>query len=243
MLNSFLRTLSFWFTVSLITPPLSLFTFLLQLLPAGREVISHRVAKFWARCVNASVRIKLKVTGLENIPEGPVVFMGNHQSYFDIFVLYSAIDRPFSWLAKKELFDIPFLGWGMRRAGYIPIDRGNLRAAVKSIRKASEALVKDGRSIIIFPEGTRGDGKKLLPFRPGGFDIAIKAGVPIVPFVIKGTSGIMPKGSFFVRGVDVEITFLPPVPTKGLSGRDRDMLMDRVRLSMCRVLEGDDLGT
>ena len=96
--------------------------------------------------------------------------------------------------------------------------------------------MKNGRSVIIFPEGTRGDGKRLLPFKPGGFDIALKAKVPIVPFVIKGTSYVMPKGSFSVKPSDIEVHFLDPIRTDGLKPKDRDSLSQTIREKMEEVL-------
>ncbi len=226
------RTLLFWGTILLITPPLTFLTLILQLFSKNPQELSHRIASLWGRCLVKVSGVDISVKGLGNIPQGPVVFMGNHQSYFDIFVLYAILgERSFSWLAKKELFDIPILGWGMKRAGYIPIDRSNLRKAAMSIKAAAEA-VKRGRSVIVFPEGTRGDGKRLLPFKPGGFDLAIKAGVPLVPFVIKGTSRVMPKGSFRVFPGHVEVVFLKPIPTEGLKTRDREALVARVREAM-----------
>ncbi len=232
----FVRSLLFWLTLLVLTPPMALVTLIIQLFPVNTRDISHSIAKLWAKVVVFVTGVRCSVYGFDRVPGGPVVFMGNHQSYFDIFVLYLVIDRPFSWLAKKELFDIPFLGWGMKRAGYIPIERGNLRRAVKSIRMAAE-FIRGGRSVIIFPEGTRGSGRELLPFKPGGFDIAIRSGVPIVPFVIVGTSDIMPKGSYSVRKGEVSVMFLDPVPTEGLRTKDRDKLMEDVRIKMEAALK------
>ncbi len=235
------RTLLFWVAILLTTPPLTFLTLILQLFSRNPQELSHHIASIWGRSLVKVSGVDISVKGLDGIPQGPVVFMGNHQSYFDIFVLYAVLKkRSFSWLAKKELFDIPILGWGMRRAGYIPIDRGNLRKAALSIKAAAEA-VKRGRSVIVFPEGTRGDGKKLLPFKPGGFDLAIKAGVPLVPFVIKGTSRVMSKGSYRVFPGPVEVVFLEPISTEGLKTRDREALMAKVREVMENELgKGED---
>ena len=235
------RTLLFWVVIFLITPPLTFLTLVLQIFSKNPQELSHRIASLWGRCLVKVSGVDISVRGLSNIPQGPVVFMGNHQSYFDIFVLYAVLrERSFSWLAKKELFDIPILGWGMKRAGYIPIDRSNMRKAALSIKAAAEA-VKRGRSVIVFPEGTRGDGKRLLPFKPGGFDLAIKAGVPLVPFVIKGTSRIMPKGGYRVSPGHVEVVFLEPLSTEGLKTKDRETLMARVREAMENELgKGED---
>ena len=142
----------------------------------------HRFALLWSKGCLFAAGIRLNIEGTEHLPgDRPLIFMGNHQSYFDIPVLFQATPLPFTWLAKEELFRIPVFGHSIRSAGYIPINRGNGRDSLKSLHRAAE-LVKAGRSVAIFPEGTVTADGELLPFKRGGFILAAMAGVPIAPF-------------------------------------------------------------
>ena len=149
----------------------------------------HRIARLWAS-------IHLRVSGIdvflrtpENLPDPPFLLMSNHQSSLDITVLLAAIPFSFKFIAKRELFRIPFFGWGMKRAGYISIDRENPREALGAIEEAV-SRIREGTPVLIFPEGTRGTERQkerdrgLLPFMKGAFSLASRAGVPVVPLVI-----------------------------------------------------------
>lgn len=155
--------------------------------PGGKTF--HRIALIWSRICLLAAGVRLNVEGAELVPvDRPCIFMGNHQSYFDIPVMIQASPAPFNWLAKEELFRIPVFGHSMRAAGYIPINRGNGRDSIRSLKRAAD-LVRNGKSVAIFPEGTIGNGE-LLPFKRGGFVLASLARVPIVPFSIIGTAAI-----------------------------------------------------
>ncbi len=156
---------------------------------------AHRLARFWARAHLCVCGISISCTGLENIGARPYIFMCNHQSALDIFALFAALPVSFKWVAKRELFRIPFLGWSMKRAGYISLDRANPREALKAIEDAA-AKIRDGMNIIIFPEGTRSVDGVLLPFKKGAFSLALRAKVPIVPIGIRDTNRLQPKESF-----------------------------------------------
>jgi 1-acyl-sn-glycerol-3-phosphate acyltransferase len=158
----------------------------------------HRIARLWASIHLRISGIKVFLEGLENITNPPYIFMCNHQSALDIFALLSALPLSFKWIAKRELFFIPFFGWTMKRAGYISLDRKNPREALKAIDEAARKI-KEGMNIIIFPEGTRSKDGSLLPFKKGGFSLALRARVPIVPVGIWGTSRLQPKGSFIPK--------------------------------------------
>lgn len=159
--------------------------------------------------------VKLHVTGLENIPSGgPVVFASNHASQFDIPVLYLALGVQFRFLVKKELFSIPLFGTAMRRAGYIPIDRSGGRAAVLSLKKAAQRI-KEGTSIVVFPEGTRSPDGRLQPFKAGGMQLAIQAGCPIVPVAISGSHEVLPKGSLTLKPGLITVAIGKPIDPNG----------------------------
>jgi 1-acyl-sn-glycerol-3-phosphate acyltransferase len=197
----------------------------------------HKYAGFWARFGLFLAGVRLEVDDIEKIPAGqPLIFMGNHQSNFDILTLYAAVPHHFSWIAKEELFRIPLFGLAMRRAGYIPLDRGDGRRALKSMDEAARKI-RDGVSVIIFPEGTRTRDGNLLPFKRGGFLLAAKAGVPIVPFTINGTSRINPAKTLKLQKGTVRICFSDPMETTGATGKKRDDLIDRVRAAIESGLE------
>lgn len=157
------------------------------------------LARWWGRTICRLAGVTVTVEGLERLaPDRPYIFAANHQSQFDIFVLLGHFPADFRWLAKKELFQIPLFGWAMRRAGYIPVDRGHGRKALVSLQEAARRIAA-GTSVVIFPEGTRSADGRLLPFKAGAMVLAIKAGVDLVPLAISGTRLVLPKGRLLAR--------------------------------------------
>jgi len=153
----------------------------------------HWVARLWGRSILWVSGVRVQIVGLENIdPTRSAIYMSNHQSNFDIPVFFSALPVQFRWLAKAELFKIPIFGQGMRGAGYISIDRSDRKSAMQSLSRAAESIRK-GKSVLVFPEGTRSSDGALLPFKSGGFILAIDAGVPIIPMAVQGTFEVMPR--------------------------------------------------
>ena len=162
-------TTIFWGTIAII---ISFFT------RTGNPI--HNIARIWAKGILFASRIRVNVKGLTNIdPSQSYVYMSNHQSNFDIPVLLAQLPVQFRWLAKAELFKIPLFGRAMRGAGYVKIDRFNRESAFKSIDEAAEKM-KNGVSVMIFPEGTRSRDGRIRPFKKGGFVMAVDAGVPLV---------------------------------------------------------------
>jgi 1-acyl-sn-glycerol-3-phosphate acyltransferase len=200
----------------------------------------HRVGGLWARTIIRASGIKVDVEGRDNIPMGkPVVFACNHASQFDILILYEALPVQFRFVAKKELFKIPFLGLIMRLAGYIPIDRSGGKAALRSLQEAVGSL-KMGKSIIIFPEGTRSPDGRLGPFKTGGILIAVRAGCPIVPVAISGSHDVLPRGSLRVHPGRIKVTIGPPVQTVGPKGPvHKDIVTKEVWESIFSMLNGE----
>lgn len=199
---------------------------------------AHRCALAWSRAGLMMAGVRLRVTGTEQVPEGePVIFMGNHQGNFDILVLSRVIPRRFSWMAKEELFRIPLFGTAMLRAGYIPVNRSDGRKALRSLDAAAHRI-RAGASVIVFPEGTRTADGSLLPFKKGGFILAERAGVPIVPFTIKGSMRVNPRNTLkLVRGAEISVRFGAPIPTSGNGALKGQPLMDRVRAAIQAGLE------
>jgi len=190
------------------------------------ERVVWRFAKAQARNLARLCGVRVHVRGVEHLGAGPYVFAPNHQSHFDIVALLGYLPGNNRFAAKTELFREPVLGMVLRRMGMIPIDREDAANAIERMNDFSAG----GRSAIIFPEGSRSRDGRLLPFKKGAFVTAIRAGMPIVPVVCKGSQKIMPKGGYLsiVPG-DVEIVILPPLPTTGLGYADRDELAERVR--------------
>jgi 1-acyl-sn-glycerol-3-phosphate acyltransferase len=197
----------------------------------------HLVARAWARSILFVSGIHVHVNGLENLNVGgSCILMPNHQSNFDIPVLLGCLPIQFRWLAKAELFKIPIFGRGMRGCGYISIDRSNRKSAFQSLAEAA-AKIRNGVSVLIFPEGTRSRDGKILPFKKGGFVLSVDAGVPIVPIVIFNTWSIMPKGRLRIRTQSVQMDILAPIPTSGYTRKTKDDLMDSVRNTICNAFE------
>ena len=153
----------------------------------------HGLARLWAKVALLAAGIEVEIEGLETLErKGPYIFMSNHQGGYDIFALHGRLPFHFKWLAKKELFSIPLLGWAMAAAGYISINREGTRETVEAMNKAAERI-RDGMSVVIFPEGSRSPDGTIQPFKKGGFTLAIKSKVPIVPLALTGSREIMPK--------------------------------------------------
>lgn len=196
----------------------------------------HNYARLWARLGLLISGVQLVISGQENIPaEGAVIYMPNHQSAFDILVLFAGLPGQFRWLAKEELFKIPMFGLYMKACGYVAIDRSNRNKALQSMKTAARRI-HDGTSVVIFPEGTRSVDGRLLPFKKGGFMLALQAEVPIVPVAIDGSWKIQPKNSRRVTPGTIRVTIGAPVPTEGRTTADRDTLMAEVLQPIDRVL-------
>lgn len=159
----------------------------------------------------------LKVWGIENIDINKnYLFVGNHRSYTDILVFFAVggiAGCHFTFMAKKELFKIPFIGKSMKFLHVIGVDRSSKSKSMRSLVESIE-IIKSGRNVVIFPEGTRSnDGYTLSPFKKGAFMIAKRAGVEVIPFVIDGTEKYMPKKGFGMYDADITIQFFQPIVT------------------------------
>ena len=181
--------------------------------------------------------IRYRVTGREHIPTGrAVVFCSNHESNVDPPVLFQALHRRLHVLFKAELKKLPVLGRVMLAGGFVPVERDRREASMASIDRAVESI-RAGNTFLIFPEGTRSKTSELLPFKKGGFIMAIKAQAPIVPVAISGGRDAMRKGSWFVRPVLCRIRIGEPVETAGMSVDDRDAAIEIVRARIEELLK------
>ena len=196
------------------------------------------LARVWARCLLAVSGVQVSGEGRERIdPNASYVIASNHSSYIDTPVILSVIPVQFRFLAKQELFKIPFLGNHLKTAGHIPVPREDPRAAVKTMSLAAENIRTKRVSMLIFPEGGRTDDGALQSFKEGAAYIAIKAGVPLVPVAISGARAVLPRGSAVVRSGKVILRIGEPIPTEGLTLKDRERLTQQARESILRMLD------
>jgi 1-acyl-sn-glycerol-3-phosphate acyltransferase len=180
--------------------------------------------------------IKYRIAGDENLPrDRAAVYCSNHQSNVDPPILYTALHPRMHILYKHEIDRIPVLARAFRMGGFIPIDRSRKESAMRSIEAGARSL-QAGNSFLIFPEGTRSKTDEMLPFKKGGFVMAIKAGAPIVPVGIQGGRAAMRRGSRIIRPVTVSIRVGKPIETAQLTMDDRDALIEQVRGAIAGLL-------
>ena len=181
------------------------------------------------RLAMALAGIRYRLAGAENIPlDRAAVYCCNHQSNVDPPLLFTVLHPRMHILYKAEIDQIPILARAFRMGGFIPVDRRNKEVAMRAIEAGAESM-RHGNSFLIFPEGTRSKTEELLPFKKGGFIMAIKAGAPIVPVAIQGGRAAMQRGSRIIRPVTVSVRVGEPVPTAGLDLKQRDALIATVR--------------
>lgn len=205
-----------------------------------------RLGKLWARVILAAAGVRVDVGGEENVSKCPsCVLISNHQSGFDILALLLSVPASTRFVAKESLFRVPFLGWSMTAAGFIPIDRTNRTRALRSLRKAAES-VREGRPVILFAEGTRSRDGRLAPFKRGAFHLAVEAGVPVIPVAISGSWRILPPRSSRLRSGTIRVRFTAPLPAESAGDDTSDarvgLLMAEVRRAMVQHLDPHELG-
>ena len=180
---------------------------------------------------------KVTVLGREKIPtDTPVLYVGNHRSYFDIIVLYRYVVGPTGFVAKKEFKKVPVLSHWISCLHGLFLDRSDIKAGLKTILEAIEHVKNDGLSYSIFPEGTRNHEKEMLPFKEGSMKIATKSGCPIVPVALTNTDELFEKHLPWVRGAKVTIQFGDPIYTSELSKEDTKFLGAKVRDNIQKMM-------
>lgn len=203
--------------------------------PMRHGSIYEKVQWFWAKSLTLAGGVRTRVHGGERIEQrAACVYVANHLSWYDVFVLASVLPR-WSFVAKAELRRIPIFGRGAEAVGTIFVERQSRRSAFAMYEKAA-ARIKEGASVVVFAEGTRGDEYSLRPFKKGPFVLAISAGVPIIPVVIHGTREVMRRGQWLVHSGEVNLHFLEPIPTAGLTYSDREQLVAQVWTSMAAAM-------
>ena len=208
-----------WRTVFFLIPAIGVYTIVLGTVSLASSLFdrsgrfAHTCARTWSWLILKTTGVTVDVTGLDRVPRATsYVFASNHQSIYDIPVLFWTLDFELRILAKASLGAFPFLGWHLARTGHVLVDRKNPGA---DLFRQVRALMKAGYSLIVFPEGTRSPDGALARFRAGTFMMAIEAGLPIVPVAIDGSRFVMPKNQLTTSPGHVRVEVLDPIPTAG----------------------------
>jgi 1-acyl-sn-glycerol-3-phosphate acyltransferase len=198
--------------------------------PSGST--TRRLGRFWGSTLCNTCGIRVTARGGERVDwQKPLIVMANHQSYVDIPVLYTVLPQPFGMLAKQELYRFPAFRAAMRSMRCIPIDRQNKRQSFESLRKAADQ-VRNGNSIVVFPEGTRSADGRVQELKKGPFYLAELAQVPIVPVGINGTRHALPRDGVVVRHAEVSVVIGDPIPNERKGADAREKLRDAVRSAL-----------
>lgn len=221
-----------WRTVFFLIPAISVYTIVLgsvslvsTLFDSGD--LAHRCARAWAWLILKTTGVRVTLRGLERVPvTGSFVFAANHQSIYDIPIIFASLPYQLRIIAKASLGHFPFLGWHLRRSGHLLVDRSKPGAGIV---KRMAGLIAGSRSLIVFPEGTRSPDGGVGVFKAGTFVVAVDTGLPIVPVSVAGSRYVMLKGRLMTCPGHVTVTVHDPVPTTGLTREDVRDLANRVR--------------
>ena len=210
MCLSFYYTLRFWISITTLSIFLGILSSVLGIFDrTGNK--SHKVAALWSRLICKCNNIRVEITGMENImTDQPQIFIANHQGYYDIFALSGYLPVQLRWVSKSSLFRIPFMGWAMSAARYIPVERNNRKKSYQAFLNTINSI-KTGNSVIIFPEGTRSADGNIGAFKNGSQLLAQRSEAPMVPVTIIGTRDIIRKGSMVIHPRTVDIIISPCV--------------------------------
>jgi 1-acyl-sn-glycerol-3-phosphate acyltransferase len=220
-----MRSILVFLTLLTMTPTLGLTVIVAALLGVkdGEGSIYDQAPRWWAALLVRAAGIRIRLHNEERMRSGaPRIFVSNHVSWFDVLTLAAVLPR-YKFVGKAELFRIPIFGRAASAAGMIAIERENRKSAFESYRLAAERI-RDGASVVVFPEGTRGRSYALREFKKGPFVLSVAANAPIIPTIVHGTIEVMPRDSFWIRSNVVDIHFLDPIPVDGLTYEDRNRL-------------------
>ena len=219
----------------LIDPLIVLLTMIMGALSFGASLFDktgrrqHRIARAWARMLLKVSGVRLQAEGVEKLdPNASYVLVANHMSYMDIPAVLASIPLEVRFFAKRGLFQIPFLGTHLRRAGHLQVVRGDPRASLKILHEAAHRLRQESITPLLFPEGGRAPGE-MREFKEGAAHLAIKAGVPVVPVGLTGTRAVLPMKSVIVRPGKIRLRVGDPIDTSGMKSHDRAELNRRLR--------------
>ena len=191
----------------------------------------------WSRTLLNLARVEVEVSGLEHVPPGPAVFAANHASVLDILVVFGHLPVDFRIVYKSSLSLLPLVGWAIWLGGHVPIDRRNAFRARRSLDRAAWRI-RDGTSVVVFPEGTRSPDGAVRRFKRGSFGLAIAAGAPVVPVSLVGIKKAVPRGLASVRPGRVRVVLHAPVPVAGRKPDEAEALAEEVRRIVSAGCEG-----
>jgi 1-acyl-sn-glycerol-3-phosphate acyltransferase len=226
-----LRSAGAWIAIGADTSVLGTISLGSSLL-TGSGRIGDKCMAMWSRHCLAIVGVKLRTEGLEHLSrERPQILFSNHASYSDIVILGSVLPVTYRWLARKEIFRVPFIGWHLARSGHLKIDRTDRSGARRMFLTAIEK-VRAGTNVLVFPEGTRSRDGRLRPFKKGVFHFALEAVVPSVPIFIGGSHRILPRDSKVLRPGNVTVSAGPPIDPRTFGPEGLDAFMAKMREAM-----------
>jgi 1-acyl-sn-glycerol-3-phosphate acyltransferase len=232
-----LRTFLCMLTVAIVTAVLLPFAGLAILFTQDTRGASWFARRMWAPILLWVAGARVEVEGTEYLdPRRPTLYASNHQSTIDIPVLFVALPLDLRFIAKEQLRWVPLIGWYIQMAGHILIDRSNRARAIASLDRAAKEIARRHISLIVFPEGTRSDDGRILPFKHGSFGLALKARIPVVPVTLEGSARVMPRRSWRIRSGVIRVRIGPPVAVDGFDVNDRAGLARVVREA---VVEGN----
>lgn len=202
----------------------------------GPRMPLRMAAWYWSPLLFAGAGAKLEVEGAEDIDwSKPMVLVANHQSMIDIPSLFRAVPVPLRFVLKREVASVPIVGWYARMMGMVFIDRGNARDARRKLGAAADKLRRDA-TFAAFPEGTRSKDGVVGPFKAGALQVALEAGVQVLPVAIEGAGKVLPPAGFIVRPGTIRVRFGTPIDTAGLHANERNALTQRAREQIVALL-------
>jgi 1-acyl-sn-glycerol-3-phosphate acyltransferase len=199
---------------------------------------TRRIGGAWSRLLLRLLRVKVVASGLEHAPAGPAVYAANHASTLDILVVFGHLPVDFRIVYKRSLSWLPLVGWAIRLGGHLPIDRSHPFRARRSLDSAARRI-REGTSVVVFPEGTRSPDGAVRRFKRGSFGLAIAAGVPVVPVSLAGVKAVVPRGLPSVRPGTVIVRLHAPVSVAGRSAEDAETLAEDVRRIVAAACAAD----
>ena len=228
------------FTYLFYIPYLGVSTVIMGIIAVFLCLFSARVAfhtgTIWAWLLCRMTFVWVSIRGRQNAVKGQsYIIMTNHQSHFDILAFYGHWGRQFRWVMKEELRKVPGIGWYCSAGGHVFIDRSSSEKAIESLKPA-KPLLEDGISVVFFPEGTRSDNGRMLPFKKGGFMTAMQFGLPILPVTISGSRHVLPNRTFKLLPGKINISIHQPIDTDGYDENSRAELMQEVRKAIASGL-------
>lgn len=243
-MNSRLSSLHFWRTVLFLIPAISLYTIgfgAMSIVSSFFEksgYFAHWCARTWSRWILATTGVRVDVSGLDQLdPRGTYVFVANHQSIYDIPILFWSLPHQLRIIAKESLGKVPVIGWHLRRTGHMLVDRS--RPDRSKIFGWASRLTTNGLSLILFPEGTRSRDGHVGKFKGGTFYLALEAGLPVVPLSIVGSRHIMLKGRLATYPGRVRLIVHAPIDTRDMDGSNARAFAERVRQIIAPEAESD----